>query len=214
MEKIAAERTRYIAEHQRAEVEKARQKVQTKINKLKADKWLTAAVENRVITVHKDDEALLETALLDGCYVIKSDVPKADADAQLLHDRYCDLENVERDFRTMKSVHLEMRPVFVKKKESTNGHVFVVMLSLLLQRKIEKYWSEMDITVEEGLDELGAIHMQEIRLGNACIQDIPKPNKIGRQLLKNAGVNLPSVFPKTIANVDTKKKLESERKKL
>lgn len=214
VEKIAAERTRYLAEHQRAEVEKARQKVQTKINKLKADKWLTATVENRVITVHKDDEALSETALLDGCYVIKSDVPKADADAQLLHDRYCDLENVERDFRTMKSVHLEMRPVFVKKKESTNGHVFVVMLSLLLQRKIEKYWSEMDITVEEGLDELGAIHMQEVRLGNACIQDIPKPNKIGRQLLKNAGVNLPSVFPKTIANVDTKKKLESERKML
>lgn len=214
VEKIAAERTRYLAEHQRAEGEKARQKVQTKINKLKADKWLTATVENRVITVHKDDEALSETALLDGCYVIKSDVPKADANAQLLHDRYCDLENVERDFRTMKSVHLEMRPVFVKKKESTNGHVFVVMLSLLLQRKIEKYWSEMDITVEEGLDELGAIHMQEVRLGNACIQDIPKPNKIGRQLLKNARVNLPSVFPKTIANVDTKKKLESERKRL
>jgi transposase len=214
VEKIAAERTRYLAEHLRADVEKARQKVQAKINKLKADKWLTATVENRVITVRKDDETLSEVALLDGCYVIKSDVSKADADAQVLHDRYCDLENVERAFRTMKSVHLEMRPVFVKKKESTNGHVFVVMLSLLLQREIEKCWSELDITVEEGLDELGAIHVQEVRLGNACIQDIPKPNKIGRQLLKNAGVNLPSVLPKTIANVDTKKKLQSERKRL
>lgn len=211
VEKITAERTRYLAEHQWANVEKARQKVQAKINKLKADKWLTAMVENRVITIRKDDEALSEVALLDGCYVIKSDVSKADANAQVLHDRYCDLENVERTFRTMKSVHLEMRPVFVKKKESTNGHVFVVMLSLLLQRKLEKCWSELDITVEEGLDELGAIHMQEVRLENACIQDIPKPNKTGRQLLKNAGVNLPSVLPKTIANVDTKKKLQSER---
>ncbi len=88
------------------------------------------------------------------------------------------------------------------------------MLSLLLQREIEKCWSDLDTTVEEGLDELGAIHMQEVRLGNACIQDIPKPNKIGRQLLKNAGVNLPSVLPKMIANVDTKKKLQSERKRL
>jgi transposase len=212
--KTAAERTCYLAEHQRADVEKARQKVQAKINKLKADKWLSATVENRIIAVHKDDNALSEVALLDGCYVIKSDVPKADADAQVLHDRYCDLENVERAFRTMKSVHLEMRPVFVKKKESTNGHVFVVMLSLLLQRELEKCWSELDITVEEGLDELGAIHMQEVRLGNACVQDIPKPNKIGGQLLKNAGVNLPSVLPKTIAKVDTKKKLQSERKRL
>lgn len=56
--------------------------------------------------------------------------------------------------------------------------------------------------------------MQEVRLGNACVQDIPKPNKIGGQLLKNAGVNLPSVLPKTIAKVDTKKKLQFERKRL
>ena len=51
----------------------------------------------------------------------------------------------------------------------------LIMLFLLLQWKIEKCWFELDITVEEGLDELGAIHMQEVRLGNVCVQDIPKP---------------------------------------
>lgn len=210
--KVAAESTQYLSEHPRADAKKACKKVLAKINKLKADKWLTSTEKDRVITVHKDDGRLAEVALLDGCYVIKSNVSKTDADARTLHDRYCDLENVERSFRTMKTVHLEIRPVFVKKKESTRGHAFVVMLSLLLQRKIEEAWSGMDITVEEGIDELGAIHMQEVRLGNACIQDIPKPNKIGSQLLKNAGIKLPSVLPKTIAKVDTKKKLQLERK--
>ena len=209
--KAAAESTQYLSEHPRADAKKACKKVLAKIIKLKADKWLTSTEKDRVITVYKDDDRLAEVALLDGCYVIKSNVPKTDADAQTLHNRYCDLENVERAFRTMKTVHLEMRPVFVKKKESTRGHAFVVMLSLLLQRKIEEAWSGMDITVEEGIDELGAIHMQEVRLGNACIQDIPKPNKIGSQLLKNAGIKLPSVLPKTIAKVDTKKKLRLER---
>jgi len=212
--KVAAELTQYLAGHPRADAKKAREKVLTKINKLKAEKWLTATEKDRVIAVHKDDDRLSEVALLDGCYIIKSNVPKTDADARTLHNRYCNLENVERAFRTMKTVHLEMRPVFVKKKESTQGHAFVVMLSLLLQRKIEEAWSGMDITVEEGLDELGAIHMQEVRLGSACIQDIPTPNKIGRQLLKAAGVKLPSVLPKTIAKVDTKKKLHHERKNL
>jgi transposase len=214
VKKVAAERTQYLAGHPRADAKKACEKVLAKINQLKADKWLTAIEKDRVIIVQKDDDGLSEVALLDGCYIIKSNVPKVDADAHTLHDRYCDLENVERAFRTMKSVHLEMRPVFVKKKESTRGHVFVVMLSLLLQRKIEEAWSGMDITVEEGIDELGAIHMQEVRLGNACIQDIPKPNKIGKQLLKNASVSLPTVLPKTIAKVDTKKKLHHERKSL
>ena len=114
----------------------------------------------------------------------------------------------------MKTTHLEMRPVFVKKKESTEGHVFVVMLALLLQRSVEQAWSEMDITIEEGLDELGAIHMQEVRLGDICLQNIPKSNKIGQQLLKKAGVKLPPALPKIMANVDTKKKLQSERKRL
>lgn len=209
--KTAKERTKYLADHPRAVVSKAVDKVTAKIKKLKADKWLTATESGRVISVEKDDEALSQVSLLDGCYVIKSDVPEEDADSQTLHDRYCDLEMVERSFRTMKTTHLDLRPVFVKKRTSTEGHVFVVMLALLLQRELERCWSELDITVDEGIDELAAIHMQEVHLGNACIQDIPTPNKTGKQLIKNLGVELPSVLPHRNANVDTTKKLQSER---
>ena len=141
----------------------------------------------------------------------KSDVPKEDADAQTLHDRYCDLEMVERSFRTMKTSHLEMRPLFVTKRVSTQGHVFVVMLALLLQRELERCWVDMDITVEEAIDELASIHMQEIELSGVSIQNIPTPTKLGKQLLHNAEVTLPSVLPKTTANVHTKKNLPSER---
>ncbi len=212
VKRTAGERTQYLAEHPRADAEKARNKVVAKIKKLKADKWLTATEKGRVISVEKDEEALSQIALLDGCYVVKSDVAKSDADTQTLHDRYCDLEMVERSFRTMKTTHLDLRPVFVKKKESTKGHVFVVMLALLLQRELEQCWSELDTTVKEGIDELGAIHMQEVHLGDACVQDIPTPNKIGRQLLEKAGVQLPSVLPRRKPNVHTTKKLCSERK--
>jgi transposase len=85
-----------------------------------------------VINIKTDESVLEQTALLDGCYVIKSDISAENADAQTLHDRYCDLENVERAFRTIKTSHLEMRPVFVRKEKSTKGHAFVVMLTLLM----------------------------------------------------------------------------------
>jgi hypothetical protein len=211
--KTAEERTRYLSEHPRASAKKALDKVIAKIKKLKADKWLTATENDRVISVEKNEEALLQVALLDGCYVVKSDVAQSDADAQTLHDRYCDLEMVERSFRTMKTTHLDLRPVFVKKKESTQGHAFIVMLALLLQRELEQCWSELNKTVKEGIDELGAIHMQEVHLGNACIQDIPTPNETGRRLLQKAGVQLPSVLPLRKPNVHTTKKLPSERKR-
>jgi hypothetical protein len=211
--KKAEERTQYLAEHPRADASKALGKVTTKIKKLKADKWLVATEKDRVISVEKNEDALSQVALLDGCYVVKSDVSKDDADAQTLHDRYCDLEMVERNFRTMKTIHLEIRPFFVRKKTSTRGYAFVVMLALLLQRELERCWVDLDITVEEGIDELSAIHMQEVRLGDATVQDIPKPNKLGKQLLEKIAVKLPSVLPKTTVNVHTKKKLPSERKK-
>ena len=210
----AEERTKYLAEHKGADESKALEKVIAKIKKLKTDKWLTAVSKDRVIIIEKDEDALAQAALLDGCYVIKSDVPKKDADAQTLHDRYCDLEMVERAFRTMKTTHLDLRPVFVKKKTSTQGHVFVVMLALLLQRELESCWSaKMDVTVEEGIEELCAVHMQEVTLGGATIQDIPNPTKLGKQLLEKTSITLPTVLPKTTANVHTKKKLSSERKR-
>ena len=108
VEKLSMERNKYLAEHRKASADAALKKVRAKIKKLKCEKWLFATDSQRAITIDKDNDALEQLALLDGCYVIKSDVPKEMAEALTLHERYCDLENVERAFRTMKSVHLEM----------------------------------------------------------------------------------------------------------
>jgi len=214
IKEFADERTKYLSDHPRASAAKAVEKVNAKIKKLATAKWLCAKEEHRIITIKKDQDALSEESLLDGCYVIKSDVPKEDADAQKLHDRYCDLEMVERAFRTMKTSHLELRPVFVKKKTSTQGHVFVVMLALLLQRELENAITNMDITVQEAIDELEAIRMEEVKLGNATIQNIPIPTITAKEILKNTSITLPKVLPKITANVHTNKKLQSARKRL
>lgn len=209
---LAAERTRYLADHPKADVGKAVAKVRAKIEKLQAQPWLSVTTAGRSLTVESAEAARTEVALLDGCYVIKSDVPKHQADAQTLHDRYCDLETVERSFRTMKTAHLEMRPVFVQKEDSTRGHVFVVMLALLVQRALETSWGPLNLTVQEGIDELAAICMQEVQVGTASIQNIPTPTLLGAQLLARAGVVLPSVLPSSKPSVHTKKQLQNERK--
>lgn len=206
----AAEQTKYLAEHPRADAGKALGRVTSKITQLKVD-WLGAVENGRELLVVQDDAALANTALLDGCYVIKSDVAKASADAQTLHDCYCDLENVERAFRTMKTAHLDLRPVYVHKASSTRGHVFVVMLALLVQRELERCWSELNITTEEGIDELGAICTLDLRLGDKTLNTIPKPRSRAVALLEKASVSLPSALSLPRANVHTKKKLPSER---
>ena len=49
-------------------------------------------------------------------YVIKTDLKENEADKYLVHDRYKDLSEVEKVFRGCKTVNLEIRPVYVRKK--------------------------------------------------------------------------------------------------
>jgi len=71
-----------------------------------------------------------------------------------VHDRYKDLTEVEMAFRTSKTVHLEMRPVYVRTEEHTRGHVLAVMLAYLIRRELSQAWQGLNVTVEEGLAQL------------------------------------------------------------
>jgi len=66
-----------------------------------------------------------------------TDVPAALLGAQQVHDSYLSLQKVERDFRTLKTGLLQVRPVFVRKESRTRGHVLCCMLALKLSRELE-----------------------------------------------------------------------------
>jgi len=73
-----------------------------------------------------------EAALLDGCYVLETTVPAATMARQTVDERYRDLQQVERNFKTMKTDFLAVRPIFLRNGEQTKAHVFVAMLATLL----------------------------------------------------------------------------------
>ena len=211
LQEFVNKRNDYLNEHLRARPETALKHTIKRIEKLKLEKWVEVRIEERNIILTKNEGALEEIQKLDGCYVIKSNIPKDKADRQTVHDRYTDLEQIERDFRTIKQTHLELRPVFVRKETSTKGHVFVVMLALLLQRQLEKYWEDLDITVTEGLMELSSVSIHTITLKNVSVNKIPQPTQLGQELLKAADITLPPALPSFQAKVATKKKLKRKR---
>jgi transposase len=211
MQKKAIDCNTYLEEHPKAHTATALKKLNAKAKQLQIGSWVNVTANGRSVLVEKDEDNLREAALLDGCYVIKSDVPQAIADAQIIHDRYCDLEMVERAFRTMKTSHLDLRPINVRKEASTRGHVFVVMLALILQRELERCWVDLDCTVKEGIDELGSIRLERIEIGDTSIHKIPTPDTFGQKLLDAIHVQLPTILKLKTANVHTKKKLFNER---
>ena len=213
VEKFLKKKNIYLREHSRAKLEVAIKEVNQKIYKLKIDKWLKVISQGRRLKLQVDDKALEEASRLDGCYVIKTDLPKEIADKQIIHDRYKDLAEVERAFRTFKTDFLEVRPVYVQTELSTRGHVLVVMLSYLIIRSLRRGWQMFDLTVEEGLKQLSTLCSMEMKVKDqvSCLK-IPRPREKSRQLLKALGIKMPVALPHRNVRVVTRKKLMERRK--
>jgi hypothetical protein len=165
------------------------------------------------ITIGKDPEALAEASKLDGCYVLKTDLSQTAASKDIVHDRYRDLALVEWAFRESKTVHLEMRPVHVRLETRTRGHTFVVMLAYSIIRALAMLWRDLDLTVQEGLDQLATLCMTEVLLpGKLASYQLPKPRDGVQKLLDAAQVRLPAKIVPKASRVVTKAKLTARRK--
>jgi transposase len=205
------QKNQYLTGHHRARMAVARRDIQEKIEQLKIEDWARVESRGSILELVIDGVALKEAAKLDGCYVLKTDLSIEMASAQTVHDRYKDLAQVERAFRTFKSGHLEIRPTFVRTEASTRGHVFVVMLAYLVERELEQYWRGLDTTVAEGIDDLGSLRGIELTIGQATCQQVPEPTGLTKQLLDAADIKLPEVLPVRKVHVATRKKLVLER---
>jgi transposase len=211
VKKLLEQKKVYLVEHPRATVEVAQKEVQTKIQKLQIEDWVKVAIQGSNLELEMNEETRREIAELDGCYVIKTDVPVAVATAETIHARYKDLTLVEEAFRTFKRGLLNIQPTYVRTTASTQGHVFVVMLAYLLERELDKYWHALNITVAEGIDELGSIRGIEIELQQAAYQTVPEATGLSQQLLAALDIRLPEVLPLRQVHVATRKHLDSER---
>ena len=213
VEKFLQDRNGYLEKHPRAKAATAEKALRAKIVQLKIEAWLTVQAEGRGVKLTLNQPALEETARLDGCYVIKTDLPASAASKQVVHDRYKELTLVEQAFRTCKTAHLETRPIYVRTAEHTRGHVLVVMLAYLIRRELSHAWTSLDVTVEEGLHQLQTLCSIQVEIagGGSCLR-IPTPSPAAAALLKPLNVRLPEALPHTDAPVVTRKKLPERRK--
>lgn len=213
IEKLLKMKNEYLKEHLRAKPETAIKEITAKIKKLKADKWLNIAIlpENpRQLLIQEDQEALADEIRLDGCYVIKSNLPE-EVNKEIVHDRYKDLKNVEQGFRCMKTDWLGMRPWYVRKEASTRGHAFVVMLTYMVIKYLKKAWKDLDLTVKEGLEILGRLSLMEVKInGEINYYEVPEPSDMMTKLASLAGVVLPEIAPYKKVNVSSRVKLTRE----
>src|SRR3989442_1732449 len=207
-----AKQNQYLTDHPRANAQGALQKLVARAEKLRIADWVELTLVERALTLTVQEDAQTEAAQLAGCYVLKTDLVPAQAPKETVHDRYKDLASVEYAFRTCKTGHLEVRPIFLRLAERTRAHAFVVMLAYQIIQYLASCWSPLDVTVEEGLHALTTLCLVEVSPTHApSYHCIPTPRDAIAQLLHRADIQLPKAFSLSGTRVSTKKKLQSER---
>ena len=207
-----AKYNQYLTDHARANPQGAWQTLVARAKSLRIAHWVELTVAERAMTLTVHEDAQTVAATLDGCSVLKTDLTPAQAPKALVHERYTDLASVEQAFRSCKTAHLEVRPLFLRLAERTRAHAFVVMLAYQIIQYLASCWSTFDLTVEEGLHALATLCLVEVSPHNApSSHGIPTPRDAIARLLHSADIKLPKAFALSGARVSTKKKLQSER---
>jgi transposase len=172
------------------------------VQRHKLGSFVSLSLKEREIVCTIDEAAKTDAALLDGCYVIETDVSKTIMEGQAVHDRYKDLQQVERDFRTLKTAFLEVRPIYLRNAARTKAHVFVAMLALKIVRELRQLLvkefgtteqDKMALTLEDVLTHLGRLCLQiyPIKEGSD-ITHIPVADETQTKILKAIGVIWPT----------------------
>ena len=163
LQALVVKHNHYLTEHPRADAQGALQKLVARATTLRLSAWVELTLAERTITLTINEDAQTEAAQLDGCYVLKTDLTPAQAPKEMVHDRYKDLASVEQAFRACKTVHLEVRPIFLRLEARTRAHAFVVMLAYQIIRYLASCWHAFDVTVEEGLHALTTLCLSKCR---------------------------------------------------
>jgi len=103
------------------------------INHYKMAKHFDVTIIDTDLSFERKTEQIDAEALLDGIYVLRTDIEPKTLDATSTVRAYKDLAHVERAFRSLKTVDLEVRPIHHRRADRVRAHVLICMLAYHLE---------------------------------------------------------------------------------
>jgi hypothetical protein len=102
------------------------------LGRFKVAKHFDLQITDTAFTWTRRADQIAAEAALDGIYVIRTSVAADQLDTPGVVEAYKRLANVERDFRSLKTVDLELRPIHHRLDGRVRAHVLVCMLACYL----------------------------------------------------------------------------------
>ena len=103
------------------------------INRYKVAKHFVTTITDESFTFRRDKDKIADEQQLDGLYIVRSNVEPEQFDAAQTVRAYKDLAKVERAFRSLKTVDLQVRPIHHRRADRVRAHVLLCMLAYYVE---------------------------------------------------------------------------------
>jgi len=123
-------------------------KVGKLIDKYKMAKHFDLAITDDSLTLTRKQDQVTAEAALDGIYVIRTSVAASDLDPANVVTAYKNLAHLERDFRSIKTDDLDLRPIHHRLEDRVRAHVLICMLAAYLTWHLRHAWAALTYTDE------------------------------------------------------------------
>ena len=124
-------------------------KVGKVLGKYKMSKHFVLTIEDGRLSWSRRSESVDEESKLDGIYVIRTSEAANDLSAEDVVRGYKSLAQVERAFRSLKSLDLLIRPIRHRTEERVPAHIFLCMLAYYLEWHLRRVWAALLFEDEE-----------------------------------------------------------------
>ena len=109
------------------------QKVGKVINRFKMGKHFELTTTDGQFAYARRPQAIEREANLDGLYVIRTSESSANLSAEDTVRSYKNLALVERAFRTLKGIDLQIRPIYHRSEDRVRAHIFLCLLAYYVE---------------------------------------------------------------------------------
>ena len=113
------------------------------VNKYKVAKHFDLDIDDHRFDFRVRTHEVAAEAALDGIYVIRTSLPKKEMSGADVVRGYKSLSEVERAFRTMKTIDLKVRPIHHRKEDRVRAHIFLCMLAYYVEWHMREAWREL-----------------------------------------------------------------------
>jgi hypothetical protein len=127
------------------------------VGRYKMAKHYILDITDDTFAAARDQDQITAEAALDGIYVIAATIGPEQMDAAKVVATYKSLARVERDFRSLKSIDLDLRPIHHYTETRVRAHVFICMLAAYLTWHPRQAWAPLTFTDENRPDPIDPV---------------------------------------------------------